>query len=66
MRKILFAIHLFFIFSLVVGASNEKKDININKGNIINKNVSIKGGRGSDFSLMPNKPIEIGITSFEK
>ena len=64
MKRILFAVSLFFIFGFAQGVS-AKKDININKGNIINKNVSIKGGKGTDFSIDISKPIEIGITSFE-
>jgi len=64
MKRILFTVSLFFIFSFAQGESNQK-DININKGNIINKNVSIKGGKGTGFSIDNSKPIEIGITSFE-
>ena len=64
MKRILFTVSLFFIFSFTQGESNQK-DININKGNIINKNVSIKGGKGTGFSIDNSKPIEIGITSFE-
>ena len=64
MKRILFTVSLFFIFSFAQGKFNQK-DININKGNIINKNVSIKGGKGTGFSIDNSKPIEIGITSFE-
>ena len=64
MKRILFTVSLFFIFSFAQGESDQK-DININKGNIINKNVSIKGGKGIGFSVDNSKPIEIGITSFE-
>jgi len=64
MKRILFTVSLFFIFSFAQGESNQK-DININKGNIINKNVSIKGGKGTGFSIDNSKPIEIGIISFE-
>ena len=64
MKKILFTISLFFIFSLTQAESTQK-DININKSNVVNKNVSIKGGKGAGFPIDREKPIEIGITSFE-
>ncbi len=64
MKKILFSILLLIAFSFMQQVST-KKNINIDKNNLINKNVNIKGGNSSGFSLNPNMPIEVGITSFD-
>lgn len=64
MKRILLVVSLFFVFSFALGEFAQK-DINVSKGNIINKNVSIKGGKGTGFSIDNSKPIEIGITAFE-
>ena len=63
MKKILFSIFLLIAFSFMQEVST-KKNINIDKDNLINKNVNIKGGNSSGISLKPNMPIEVGITSF--
>tara|TARA_B100000941_G_scaffold42804_1_gene26105 strand:- start:1232 stop:1807 length:576 start_codon:yes stop_codon:yes gene_type:complete len=63
MKKILFSILLMIAFSFMQEVSL-KKNINIDKNNLINKNVNIKGGNSFGFSLNPNMPIEVGITSF--
>tara|TARA_Y100001970_G_C14028592_1_gene747388 strand:+ start:316 stop:891 length:576 start_codon:yes stop_codon:yes gene_type:complete len=63
MKKILFSTLLLIAFSFMQEVST-KKNINIDKNNLINKNVNIKGGNASELSLQPNMPIEIGITSF--
>ena len=63
MKKILFSILLLIAFSFMQEVSL-KKNINIDKNNLINKNVNIKGGNSFGFSLNPNMPIEVGITSF--
>ena len=64
MKKILFSILLLIAFSFMQQVST-KKNINIDKNNLINKNSNIKGGNSSGFSLNPNMPIEVGITSFD-
>ena len=63
MKKILFSMLLLIAFSFTQEVLT-KKNINIDKNNLINKNVNIKGGNSSDLSLNPNMPIEVGITSF--
>jgi len=63
MKKILFSMLLMIAFSFMQQVSF-KKNINIDKNNLINKNVNIKGGNSSELSLNPNMPIEVGITSF--
>ncbi len=63
MKKILFSILLLIAFCFMQEVST-KKNINIDKNNLINKNSNIKGGNSSGFSLNPNIPIEVGITSF--
>ena len=63
MKKILFSMLLLMAFSFMQEVST-KKNINIDRNNLINKNVNIKGGNSSGFSLNPNMPIEVGITSF--
>ena len=65
MKKILIPFFLLFVFSFGSELAT-KKNININKENIINKSVNIKGGKSSIFSIDPNKPIEIGVTSFKQ
>ena len=65
MKKIILSITLLFVFS----SAQElilKKNINIVKKNMIEKNVNIKGGKGSALLIDPSKPIEVGITSFKK
>jgi len=65
MKRILLSI---FLLSTFCFASEliAKKNININKENIINKSVNIKGGKSLGFVVDPTKPIEIGITSFKQ
>ena len=63
MKKILFSMLLLIAFSFMQQVST-KNNINIDKNNLINKNVNIKGGNASGLSLQPNMPIEVGITSF--
>ena len=63
MKKILFSMLLLIAFSFTQEVLT-KKNININKNNLVNKNVNIKGGNSSELSLNPNMPIEVGITSF--
>ena len=63
MKKILFSMLLLIAFSFTQEVLT-KKNINIDKNNLVNKNVNIKGGNSSELSLNPNMPIEVGITSF--
>ena len=63
MKKILFSMLLLITFGFMQQVST-KKDINIDKNNLVNKNINIKGGNSSELSLNPNMPIEVGITSF--
>ena len=65
MKRILAPIFLLFVFSFAADVL-AKKNININKDNIIDKSINIKGGKSSDFLIDPSKPIEIGITSFKQ
>ena len=62
MKKILFSMLLLIAFSFTQEVLT-KKNINIDKNNLVNKNVNIKGGNSSELSLNPNMPIEVGITS---
>ena len=64
MKKILFSMLLLIAFSFAQEVTT-KKNINIDKNNLVNKNVNIKGGNSSELSLNPNMPIEVGITSFQ-
>ena len=63
MKKILFSMLLLIAFSFTQEVLT-KKNINIDKNNLVNKNVNIKGGNSSELLLNPNMPIEVGITSF--
>ena len=65
MKRILAPVFLLFVFSFADEVL-AKKNININKQNIVNKSINIKGGKSSDFSIDPSKPIEIGVTSFRQ
>ena len=65
MKKIILSIALLFVFSSAQELVS-KKNINIVKENMIEKNVNIKGGRDSSLSIDPSKPIEVGITSFKQ
>ena len=65
MKRILAPIFLLFVFSFAADVL-AKKNININKENIIDKSINIKGGKSLDFLIDPSKPIEIGITSFKQ
>ena len=56
MKKILFSMLLLIAFSFTQEVLT-KKNINIDKNNLINKNVNIKGGNSSELSLNPNMPI---------
>ena len=52
MKKILFSMLLFIAFSFMQEVST-KKNINIDKNNLVNKNVNIKGGNSLELSLNP-------------
>ena len=65
MKKIILSITLLFVFSSAQELIS-KKNINIVKENMIEKNVNIKGGKSSVLLIDSSKPIEVGITSFKQ